>query len=162
MKLWMLAAAPILVALSACTPRPADAPAQPAAETASGRVAPAPAASRSTVAEPGVIGARQLTFTDRFIKAGESYFSPDGNRIIFQAIEVPEGEEAPADFYAMFVCDVVRDAKGDITGIANIRRISPKGSANTCGWFHPTDPNRVLFASTVGAPTAENAPGYQR
>jgi dipeptidyl aminopeptidase/acylaminoacyl peptidase len=112
--------------------------------------------------EPGVSGALQLTFPDRFIKAGEAYFSPDMKRIVFQAIEVPPGEDDPAEFYAMFVCDVVRDTAGDITGVANIRRVSPKGSANTCGWFHPTDPNRLLFASTVGAPTSENAPGYQR
>ncbi|MFZ9916586.1 MAG: hypothetical protein ACO3IB_14800, partial [Phycisphaerales bacterium] len=112
--------------------------------------------------EPGVTGALQLTFPDRFIKAGEAYFSPDATQIIFQAIEVPEGEESPAEFYAMFVCDVVRDAAGDITGVTNIRRVSPKGSANTCGWFHPTQPGKILFASTIGAPTAENAPGYQR
>jgi TolB protein len=129
-------------------------------------VAPAPAPA-STRAEPGVAGARQLTFPDRFIKAGEAYFSPDMTRIVFQAIEVPAGEEDPAEFYAMFVCDVVRGGDGgedggDITGVTNIRRVSPKGSANTCGWFHPTDPNRLLFASTVTAPTAEHAPGYQR
>ncbi|MCE2882658.1 MAG: hypothetical protein LW636_09940 [Planctomycetaceae bacterium] len=126
---------------------------------------PAPsagAAKPSSVPEPGVTGALQLTFPDRFIKAGEAYFSPDATQIIFQAIEVPEGEESPAEFYAMFVCDVVRDAAGDIAGVTNIRRVSPKGSANTCGWFHPKEAGKILFASTIGAPTAENAPGYQR
>ena len=62
----------------------------------------------------------------------------------------------------MYACDVVTDASGDITGVDNIRRVSPKGSANTCGWFHPTKPNTLVFASTIGAPTAENTPGYQR
>lgn len=118
----------------------------------------APAAS----AEPGVRGARQLTFPDRFLKAGEAYFSPDGRRIVFQAIEVPAEGAEPDEFYAMFVCEVVRDPAGEIVGVENIRRISPKGSANTCGWFHPTKPGTVLFASTIGVPTAENAPGYQR
>ena len=122
----------------------------------------APCAVAPATAEPGVTGARQLTFPDRFIKAGEAYFSPDMKRIVFQAIEVPESDDAPAEFYAMFVCDVVRDAAGEITGVENVRRVSPKGSANTCGWFHPTDPDRLLFASTVGPPTSENAPGYQR
>ena len=157
------------VASGACTPRAnveatetSARNAQEAAATPSTTAAITPAGPKSTVSEPGVVLARQLTYPDRFIKAGESYFSPDGKRIVFQAIEVPEGEESPADFYAMFVCDVVHDAAGDITGVANIRRISPKGSANTCGWFHPLDSNRVLFASTVGVPTAENAPGYQR
>jgi dipeptidyl aminopeptidase/acylaminoacyl peptidase len=120
------------------------------------------AQSPSAAAEPGVAGARQLTFPDRFVKAGESYFSPDGKHIVFQAIEVPVEGAAADEFYAMFVCDVVRDGAGDITGVANIRRVSPKGSANTCGWFHPTKPSALLFASTIGAPTAENTPGYQR
>jgi hypothetical protein len=129
-------------ALAACSLKaPATSEPQPSATSAS---------SSTGSAEPGVTGARQLTFPDRFIKAGEAYFSPDAKQIVFQAIEVPEGEESPADFYAMFVCDVVRDASGEITGVTNIRRVSPKGSANTCGWFHPTDPNRLLFASTVG------------
>ena len=124
--------------------------------------AAAPVRVENPASEPGVTGARQLTFSDRFLKAGESYFSPDGNHIIFQAVERPTDGTDPDDFYAMYVSDVTRDAAGDITGLANIRRVSPKGSANTCGWFHPTKPNTVIFASTIGAPTAENTPGYQR
>ena len=124
--------------------------------------APQVVAVANPAAEPGVTGARQLTFSDRFIKAGEAYFSPDARRIVFQAVERPVDGSDPEEFYAMFVCDVVADAAGDITGVANIRRISPKGSANTCGWFHPTKRDTVVFASTIGAPTAENTPGYQR
>ncbi|HRQ76533.1 MAG TPA: hypothetical protein PK098_11505 [Phycisphaerales bacterium] len=105
----------------------------------------------------------QITFPDRFLKAGESYFSPDDQRIVFQAIEVGAEGEGAEDFYAMYVADVVRNAStGRITGIDKIRRISPEGSANTCGWFHPTDPNIVLFASTVTSPTESQPPGYQR
>ena len=105
----------------------------------------------------------QLTGPDRFHKAGEAYFSPDDQRIIFQAVEVPEDpDQDPDPFYAMFVADLVRNADGSITGIDNITRISPDGSANTCGWFDPIDPSRVLFASTVGPPTESTAPGYQR
>jgi TolB protein len=105
----------------------------------------------------------QLTFPHQFTKAGESYFSPDNRRIIFQAVEVGvEGEDAQ-EFYAMYIADVVRDeATGLITGIGNVKRISPENSANTCGWFHPTDPNIALFASTVTHPTASTPPGYQR
>ena len=113
-------------------------------------------------AEPGVTAARQITSPERFIKAGEAYFSPDAARIVFQAVERPTDGSDPDEFYAMFVCDVVRSDSGEITGVANIRRVSPRGSANTCGWFHPTRPNTLLFASTIGAPTAENTPGYQR
>jgi dipeptidyl aminopeptidase/acylaminoacyl peptidase len=120
------------------------------------------ASAAPPAAEPGVSGAIQLTFPERFLKAGESYFSPDAKHIVFQAIERPvDGAEAE-DFYAMYVSDVARDGRGNITGLTNIRRVSPKGSANTCGWFHSTRPGTLLFASTVGPPTAQNTPGYQR
>jgi TolB protein len=105
----------------------------------------------------------QITFGDRFLKAGESYFSPDDKHLIFQAIETPPMGEAADEFYAMFVADVVRDVvTGRVAGIENLKRLSPKGSANTCGWFHPTQPNIVTFASTLTKPTESTPPGYQR
>ena len=111
----------------------------------------------------------QLTFPDRFLKAGESYFSPDASMIIFQAVEaVKPGDAAPEDFYGMYVGDVVRDDqdrgrdRGRISGLTNFRRLSPVGSANTCGWFHPLEPGVVIFGSTITSPTAQSAPGYQR
>ena len=104
----------------------------------------------------------QLTFHDRFVKAGEGYFSPDGSKVIFQAVEQVAAGNEPDDFYAMFVADTIRDEKGRTREITNIKRISPKGSANTCGWFHPKDPNIVIFGSTVVPPHEAEAPGYQR
>jgi TolB protein len=104
---------------------------------------------------------RQLTFPAQFTKAGEAYFSPDMKRLIFQAIEVPEEGEAE-EFYAMFVAEIVYDGDGRIGGLSGIRRISPDGSANTCGWFHPHDPDRVLIASTLRSPIDSAPPGYQR
>lgn len=104
----------------------------------------------------------QLTFADRFIRAGESYFSPDDSKIIFQAIELPKQDADPLPFYSMFVADVVRDGAGKIQKLANVRRISPEGSANTCGWFHPTDRNVVIFGSTITPPTESKPPGWQR
>lgn len=104
----------------------------------------------------------QLTFSDRFVKAGEAYFSPDDSKVIFQAVEVPAEGERPSEFYAMFVADVKRDASGNIAGLANFKRLSPPGSANTCGWFHPTDPNLVLFGSTLVPPKMENLPTWHR
>ena len=114
-------------------------------------------------AEKGILANHvQLTFPDRFVKAGEAYFSPDSRRIIFQAIEKPaEGRDAD-EFYAMFVADLVRDGSDRITGLSDVRRISPPGSANTCGWFHPLKPHEVIFGSTMVAPTASSPPGYQR
>jgi TolB protein len=104
----------------------------------------------------------QLTFADRFFKAGEAYFSPDDSRVIFQAVETPAEGAEPAEVYSMFVGRVTRDASGRISGLASIERVSPVGSANTCGWFHPTDPNAILFASTIGKPTPGAPPGYDR
>ena len=103
----------------------------------------------------------QLTFADRFYKAGESYFNPDNTKIIFQAVEATSGE-APDEFYAMFIADVVRDGSGRILRLDDVERISPAGSANTCGWFHPTEPDLVLFATTLGPPSPGDSPGYQR
>lgn len=114
-------------------------------------------------AEQGILENHvQLTFGDRFTRAGEAYFSPDDNRIIFQATEQPRGGGAESPHYAMFVADIVRDDNGRITGIENITRISPEGTANTCGWFHPTEDGLVLFGSSVGEPTESEPPGYQR
>ena len=104
----------------------------------------------------------QLTFAERFFKAGESYFSPDDSMIIFQAVEAPDAGETPEEFYGMYVGEVRRDTNGRITGLDNFRRLSPEGSANTCGWFHPTQKGMVIFGSTLGAPSANTPPGYQR
>ncbi|MFO0830113.1 MAG: hypothetical protein U0572_18370 [Phycisphaerales bacterium] len=104
----------------------------------------------------------QLTMPERFVKAGEAYFSPDDQRIVFQAVEVPKAGETPDEFYSMYVADVVRGEGGKISGIANVKRVSPKGSANTCGWFDPNDPMTLYFATTMGPPTASEPPGYQR
>jgi hypothetical protein len=76
--------------------------------------------------------------------------------VIFQAIEVPEAGKEADPYYAMYVA---RLEGGTFT---TIEKVSPPGSANTCGWFHPTDPNFVLFGSTMTTPKEEVASGYQR
>ena len=103
----------------------------------------------------------QLTFPDRFVKAGEAYFSPDGRKIIFQAVEQPVAGRAPDDYYAMFVAQLGTDASGKPM-LTSIERISPPNSANTCGWFEASRPGVVLFSSTITTPTVTDAPGYQR
>jgi hypothetical protein len=124
-----------------------------------------PAASMpdwSTLESTALRNPVQLTFDDRFAKAGESYFSPDDAMVVFQAVEAPAPGETADDFYAMFVAEVVRDAHGRVIALENERRISPPGSANTCGWFHPAEAGVVLFGSTIGPPTESAPPGYQR
>lgn len=102
----------------------------------------------------------QLTSRDEFVKAGEAYFSPDGEWIIFQAIAVPKAGEEPEPFYSMYVGKIeTRD--GHAAGLSGIRRVSPPGSANTCGWFHPTRKSQVIFGSTLVHPTDEMSSGFQ-
>jgi TolB protein len=112
----------------------------------------------------------QLTSRDQFLKAGEAYFSPDGAWIIFQATPAPAPGEPADEHYSMYIAKVVRQAPangagegGDeaITGIEAPLLLSAHGSANTCGWFHPTKPE-VLYGSTLVAPNTADAPGYQR
>ena len=99
----------------------------------------------------------QLTFPDRFVKAGEAYFSPDASMIVFQAVEQPTAGASPDDFYSMFVADLSQNP----IRLENIRRISLPGSANTCGWFDASHPRRVIFGSTITPPSNKEAPGYQ-
>jgi dipeptidyl aminopeptidase/acylaminoacyl peptidase len=138
---------------NAATPKPA--------ETVAPAAAPVAAPVDWKVAESALLtGHVQLTRREDFIKAGEAYFSRDGQRIIFQAIPVPKAGEGPDQFYSMYVADVSFDGQA-IKGLTNIKRVSPAGSANTCGWFHPTDNNRLLFGSTIVAPSAKGKPGFQ-
>lgn len=104
----------------------------------------------------------QLTSRENFLKAGEAYFNPDSTWIIFQAIPVPDEGESVDRFYSMYVAKLVKNASGDITGIEAPIRVSPPGSYNTCGWFHPTKPGKIIFGSTLVAPTEESSSGYQR
>ncbi len=137
--------------------------ASPAATASAPPASPSASGIDWREAEKGILENHvQLTFPDRFVKAGESYFSPDDKRIIFQAVEKPKAGQEAEPFYAMYIADVVRDSGGAIASLANIRRLSPPGSANTCGWFDPLDPLTAIFASTLGAPSEGQAPGYQR
>lgn len=104
----------------------------------------------------------QLTSETKFIKAGENYFSPDGRLLIFQAIPLPgEGEKAGAH-YSMYVAGVQRDDAGKITGLGQAGLVSNPDSSNTCGWFHPTEPMKILFGTTIYAPAGDDVAGFQR
>ena len=113
--------------------------------------------------EVGKIGTPiRLTNPAQFLKAGEAYFDHGTKRVIFQAIEHPiEGEEPSSD-YSMYIGDLELNDSQAITGLTSIRMLSKAGSANTCGWFHPSDDSTVLFATTTNPTTNADAPGYQR
>ncbi|HBJ35491.1 MAG TPA: peptidase M28 [Planctomycetaceae bacterium] len=78
-----------------------------------------------------ISGTKQVTFGG--LRAGEGYFSGDGQRMVFQS------ERDPANpFYQIFVMDF---ENGDI------QQVSPGSGKTTCAWIHP-DGAKVLFAST--------------
>lgn len=113
-------------------------------------------------AEAGILENHvQLTHEERFVKAGECYFSPDGSQIVFQAIERTADPAAEERFYQMYAADLVQ-RDGAVTGIDHVVRLSPPGSASTCGWFHPTEPGVVLFGCTLVPPENPGRTGYQR
>jgi len=103
----------------------------------------------------------QVTFRDKFVKAGEQYFSPKGDWIIFQGVEVPKAGQPVDPFYAMYVAKIKKDAGGHVTGIEEPIKISTPDSYNTCGWFHPKEPWRVIFASTLVKPKEDQKAGFQ-
>lgn len=125
-----------------------------------------------TAESPVLRGWVQLTRPEVYLKAGEAYFSPDGAWVIFQAIPRPAAGEKAGEHYGMYVAPLLRDAAGEPTGLGEATRLSPEGSANTCGWFHPMwgrageggsgARDEVMFGSTLVPPSEENVPGYQR
>lgn len=84
-----------------------------------------------------LLNIRQVTFPAMgFEKAGESYFSPDGQSLIFQA--VPKGKKN----YQIYTI-------GLDTG--KLRMVSTGEGACTCGYYRP-DGKKILFASSHEAP----------
>jgi len=162
MSFFLIAASSL--ALCACASKPVSSGASPTSAASKPEPKAEPKAERITTAldeAPMLTNHVQLTSRDQFVKAGEAYFSPDGKWIIFQAVPVPEAGKEADPFYAMYVAKLERDAKGNVTGLSAITRVSAEGSANTCGWFHPTNPQRVLFGSTSTRPTDEGKSGFQ-
>ena len=81
---------------------------------------------------------RRLTVEGR--RAGEGYWSPDGQRLVFQS-----ERESGNPFYQIYTLDL---ASGDS------RRISPGYGKTTCAFFRPgTD--QILFASTHHDPQSK-------
>src|ERR1051325_2542961 len=142
----------LALASSCAAQQPATNPAAP----------PPPPVDWKTLEAPLLTHQVQLTKREQFVKAGEAYFSPDGKWVIFQAGSVPEEGKDPDPFYAMFVAKLTRDRSTDeVTGPETPVRVSPDGSANTCGWFHPTQPGRVIFGSTLVHPAEDQQHGFQ-
>lgn len=82
--------------------------------------------------------ARQITYQGR--RAGEGYFSADGQRMIFQS-ERHDGNP----FFQIYELNL---------GSGRTELVSPGLGKTTCAWLHPSKPI-VLFASTQDDPDAK-------
>ena len=112
-----------------------------------------------------IVDAVQVTDAAMFSRAGESYFSHDGKWIIFQGSPRERYGSGPGgghSNYGMYVAKLAFDAEGKVTGIEEPIEVSNPGSANTCGWFYPGEPWRILFGSTQVEPSGDESAGYQR
>lgn len=81
--------------------------------------------------------ARQLTFDGK--RAGEGYYSRDGQKLVFQS-----ERDAANPFYQIYLLDF---ETGDV------ERVSPGQGKTTCAWVHP-DGTKVMYASTQDDPEA--------
>ncbi|MEO6810489.1 MAG: hypothetical protein ABI353_15345 [Isosphaeraceae bacterium] len=120
----------------------------------------APSAEDLTREAVHLTNIRQVT--TGFARAGEGYFRPDGQAIIFQAVR----NLAPSIFhtptpnetdYQIFTADLAKDAKP--------RMVSNGEGACTCAYYHP-DGKSIIYASTHLNPTPPESqpkgPAYSR
>jgi len=90
----------------------------------------APSGDEKSIEAKFLSNIRQVT--DGFEKAGEGYFSPDGETIVYQAIR----REYP--FYQIYTQPLDGDRP---------KLISTGRGRTTCSYFHPSEP-KLLFASS--------------
>ena len=81
-------------------------------------------------------------------KAGEAYFSPDGQTVIFQG--VPAGDE----YYQIYTLALTADGKPKKD---TLLRVSTGAGACTCAFFRP-DAKKIIFASSHLDPRLESNP----
>ncbi len=154
-----------LLLLAACSPSTPPAPTpQPTSTTTSttSTTTPPKPLDWKLAEAPLLTDHLELTSRDMFVKAGEAYFdhhSPP-RWVIFQAVPVPTAGKDPEPFYSMYVARLTWQGER-MTGIEKPIKISPDGSANTCGWFNPVAGEQVVFGSTITAPGQTQRPGFQ-
>ncbi|MFM8479270.1 MAG: peptidase M28, partial [Planctomycetaceae bacterium] len=129
----------LLLALTLLSPQATPAAQQPgaAATAAETDITATDPATAKRLESRLISRVRQLTYEGR--RAGESYFSADGRRMIFQSEREPGNP-----FFQIYLMDL---DSGDT------QRISPGTGKTTCAWIHP-DGSKVLYASTQDDPDA--------
>ncbi|MEM0983720.1 MAG: hypothetical protein AAGI17_07215 [Planctomycetota bacterium] len=124
---------------------------------------PAAAQDWKTAEAPILSNYRQLTTAESFVRAGEAYFDPETDWVIFQAVPPPPEGEEPSPHYSMYLAGIMlNEDTREITGLIDAVKVSVNDSANTCGWFHPTKPGIFIYGTTIIPPSEDNVPGYQR
>lgn len=120
-----------------------------------------------------LVNVQQLTYPKDYVRAGEAYFDRASSWVIFQAVARPVPGVEADPFYAMYVGRLMRamperkgtqnlnEGTGTHFALVDEQRISPVGSANTCGWFHPTQPGMIVMGSTMTQPQNEAKSGFQ-
>lgn len=84
-------------------------------------------------------GLVQLTRTHGY--NGGPFFSPDGKRLVYRSDRVGN------DLLQVLVADVVRDRRGNITGLANERKVTDDANVNW-GPYWSADGRRIVYASS--------------
>lgn len=96
---------------------------------------------------------RQLTTPQMGLdRAGEAYFSPSMDRIIFQAY--PKGESK----YQMYTLELDAECRAKP---GTLKQVSKGGGACTCGFFAP-DGKSIIYASSYLNPDMKNPNQYHR
>ena len=161
------------IALAGCSPNsapihpahvPNPPPTPPASSTTNGAPGtPAPTPLDWKFLEAPLLSDHiELTSRDQFLKAGEAYFDHNvpPRWVIFQAVALPATGADADPFYAMYVARLKYNQRA-ITGIDTPVKVSPEGSANTCGWFDPVTKHHIIFGSTLTRPGNTQRPGFQ-
>ena len=113
----------------------------------------------AVVAEPPASSTHEAKYlgnihqvTHGFPRAGEGYFSPDGQQIVYQAYPIGY------PFYQIYTQrltspkrPVTAGKKRERSHISGPRRVSPGRGRTTCSYFSP-DARRILFASSHSDP----------
>jgi TolB protein len=111
------------------------------------------AVSADSVESKFLSNIRQVT--SGFVKAGEGYFSPDGQQIVYQA--------QPLDypFYQIYTQPLAGTGILPVSGAVRPKRISTGRGRTTCSYFSP-DGKRILFASSHLDPHLDQTEAAER
>jgi len=72
---------------------------------------------------------------------GGPFFSPEGKKLVYRS------DRAGNDLLQIYVSDVVYDAAGNITGLANERRLTDDQNVNWGPYWHP-DGRHIVYATS--------------